>query len=232
MITIRAYIGLNKYRYGFVSSAYTLTHMDESVVRERLRPGRKLDRSRDAQLLECALDVLAESGYEGMTIDAVAARAGAARATVYRRWPTKAELVFEAVVNAAIPVPENIPDTGSLAGDFAALTSDEARAANARMMQVVAGLLPTLADNAELTRAVNDGLTKPRITVMRIMLERAERRGEIPAGRNLDILANVVPAMIAWRSIMLREPADADFVRQVLEDVLLPAAGVGQAAKK
>ncbi len=206
--------------------------MDESVVRERLRPGRKLDRSRDAQLLECALDVLAESGYEGMTIDAVAARAGAARATVYRRWPTKAELVFEAVVNAAIPVPENIPDTGSLAGDFAALTSDEARAANARMMQVVAGLLPTLADNAELTRAVNDGLTKPRITVMRIMLERAERRGEIPAGRNLDILANVVPAMIAWRSIMLREPADADFVRQVLEDVLLPAAGVGQAAKK
>lgn len=203
-----------------------LAYMDEPVVRERGRPGRKLDRSRDAQLLECALDVLAESGYDGMTIDAVAARAGAARATVYRRWATKAELVLETVLNAALPVPENIPDTGSLAGDFAALTSDEARAANAQMMQVVAGLLPMLADNPELTRAVNDGLMKPRLTVMRIMLERAEARGEIPTGRNLDILANVVPAMIAWRSVMLREPADAAFVRQVLDDVLFPAAGV------
>lgn len=208
-----------------------LVHMDEPVVRERGRPGRKLDRSRDAQLLECALDVLAESGYDGMTIDAVAARAGAARATVYRRWPTKAELVLETVLNAALPVPENIPDTGSLAGDFAALTSDEARAANTRMMQVVAGLLPTLADNPELTRAVNDGLMAPRITVMRIMLERADARGEIPAGRNLDILANVVPAMIAWRSILLREPADAAFVRQVLDDVLFPAAGLERAEK-
>lgn len=200
--------------------------MDEPAVRERGRPGRKLDLSRNAHLLECALDVLAESGYEGTTIDAVAARAGAARATVYRRWPTKAELVLEAVVNAAIPVPDNIPDTGSLAGDFAALTSDEARAANARMMQVVAGLLPTLADNAELTRAVRDGLTEPRITVMRVTLERAEARGEIPAGRNLELLANVVPAMIAWRSILLREPADASFVQQVLADVLFPATGV------
>jgi AcrR family transcriptional regulator len=202
-----------------------LVGMQEPAVRERGRPGRKLDRSRDAQLLECALDVLAESGYEGMTIDAVAARAGAARATVYRRWPTKAELVLEAVIHAAMPVPEVIPDTGSLIGDFAALTSDEARAANARMMKVVSGLLTTLTDSPELTKAVHD-LTNPRITVMRIMLERAEQRGEIPAGRNLDVLANVVPALIAWRSIMLREPADAAFVRQVLDDVLLPAAGV------
>jgi AcrR family transcriptional regulator len=197
----------------------------EQEIGERAKPGRKLDRSRDAHLLSCTLDVLAETGYEGMTIDLVAARAKAARATVYRRWPTKADLVVEAVLNSDQPGEDDIPDTGSLAGDFAALTSDHARASNGRMMQVVAGLLPNLASNPELSAAVRDRMIGPRTAVMRAVLERAEARGEIPAGRNLDILAIVYPALVAFRALMLREPADAAFIDVVLRDVLLPAAG-------
>jgi hypothetical protein len=65
----------------------------------------------------------------------------------------------------------------------------------------------------------------PRTAVMRAVLERAEQRGEIPAGRNLDILAIIYPALVAFRALMLREPADAAFIEDVLHDVLLPAAG-------
>jgi AcrR family transcriptional regulator len=192
---------------------------------QRGRPGRKLDRSRDPQLLSCTLDVLAETGYEGMTIDLVAARANAARATVYRRWPTKAELVVEAVLSSDQPVVDEIPDTGSLAGDFAALTSEQARASNGRMMQVVAGLLPNLASSPELAAAVRERMIGPRTAVMRTLLERAEARGEIPSGRNLDLLATVYPALVAFHALMLREPTDAAFISDVLNDILLPAAG-------
>ena len=199
----------------------------EQLPAARSRPGRKLDRSRDAHLLDCTLDVLADAGYEGMTIDLVAARAKSARATVYRRWPTKAELVVEAVLNSEQPMADEIPDTGTLAGDFAALTTDRARASNARMMKVVAGLLPNLADNPELATAVRERMIGPRTAVMRAVLERAERRGEIPPGRNLDILAIVYPALVAFKALMLREPADATFIEDILRDVLLPAAGIG-----
>ncbi len=86
----------------------------------RSRAGRKRDHSRDGVILDATLAVVAEHGYDGMTIDMVAARAGSARATVYRRWATKADLVLEAVsrmsrddVNL-----DQLPDTGSLRWDF------------------------------------------------------------------------------------------------------------------
>ena len=59
--------------------------------------GRKRDHTRDTQILEAAIDVLAEMGFDGMTIDMVAARAEAGKATIYRRWPSKADLVLDAV---------------------------------------------------------------------------------------------------------------------------------------
>src|ERR1700712_1282335 len=82
--------------------------------------GRKRDHSRDAEILQAALDVLAETGYDGMTIDMVAARAQAGKATLYRRWPSKAELVLDAVacMKQSDLHPDELPDTGTLRGDL------------------------------------------------------------------------------------------------------------------
>ncbi|MGH2910532.1 MAG: helix-turn-helix domain-containing protein, partial [Solirubrobacteraceae bacterium] len=89
----------------------------------RSRRGRKRDPERNAVILDATLVVLAEHGYDGMTIDMVAARAGSARATVYRRWPTKAELVLEAVARMSRDDvgDDPLPDTGSLRGDMTAM---------------------------------------------------------------------------------------------------------------
>src|ERR1700753_60662 len=85
--------------------------------------GRKRDLTRDPEIMDAALDVLAETGYDGMTIDMVAARAKAGKATLYRRWASKPELVLEAVacmkskgLDLASP-----PDTGTLRGDLVAM---------------------------------------------------------------------------------------------------------------
>ena len=73
------------------------TAATSSGGRHQAKVGRKRDAARDGVILDAALTVLAEQGYEGMTIDMVAAEAGMARATVYRRWAAKADLVLEAV---------------------------------------------------------------------------------------------------------------------------------------
>ncbi|MGH2867319.1 MAG: helix-turn-helix domain-containing protein, partial [Solirubrobacteraceae bacterium] len=92
-------------------------------LRPRSRAGRKRDPGRDGVILDAALAVLAEHGYDGMTIDMVAARADSARATVYRRWATKDDLVLAAVARMSHDDVnlEELPDTGSLRGDIVAM---------------------------------------------------------------------------------------------------------------
>src|SRR4051812_26383711 len=85
--------------------------------------GRKRDHSRDAEILDAALDVLAETGYDGMTIDMVAARAKAGKATLYRRWASKPELVLDAVACMKSTGQDltSPPETGTLRGDLVAM---------------------------------------------------------------------------------------------------------------
>src|ERR1700712_4178711 len=91
--------------------------VDTTVAR---RPGRRRDESKDDAILDATRELLAERGYDGMTMDAVADRAGAGKATVYRRWPSKVQLTVDAVVCAkGVPMAvDEIPDTGSLRGDL------------------------------------------------------------------------------------------------------------------
>ena len=78
-----------------------------------------MDASRDGALREAALELLADVGYDRLTLEAVAARARAGKTTIYRRWSGKAELVVDALVSAKGPL--GFPDTGSLAGDLRAV---------------------------------------------------------------------------------------------------------------
>src|SRR6187397_2503070 len=91
--------------------------VDTTVAR---RPGRRRDDSKDDAILEAARELLAERGFDGMTMDAVADRAGAGKATLYRRWPSKVELTVDAIVcgRGVATTIDDIPDTGSLRGDL------------------------------------------------------------------------------------------------------------------
>src|SRR6201996_1811668 len=111
------------YRFAVSRSVAPGQGQAPSERRPRTKAGRKRDDSRDEVILDAALAVLAEQGYENMTIDMVAAHAGMARATVYRRWTTKADLVFEAVsrMSHSDVNLDQLPDTGSLHGDMTAM---------------------------------------------------------------------------------------------------------------
>src|SRR5215218_6021313 len=159
------------------------------------RLGRKRDHTRDPEILAAAIDVLAETGFDGMTIDMVAARAKAGKATLYRRWPSKAELVLDAVacMKAADIVPETLPDTGSLRGDLIALIKPHSIEEGAKKLQVMAGLVSMLSQSPELADAANAAIVEPRAALNRLLLHRAIDRGEISPECDVDTLASIGP---------------------------------------
>jgi AcrR family transcriptional regulator len=192
--------------------------------------GRPRDESRDAAILEATREVLGEVGYDLLTIEAVAARAKASKATVYRRWPGKAELVVAAIKeNGPQPGPDGAPpcywpDTGSLRGDLLAgarafverLTSEE----GALLCAVMTAQLrdPELA-------AVKAASYDDKRHSCRLLAERAVARGELTSTAGVDTFVEVLPAVMFNRLLLSGEPLDEAFVQHVVDDIALPLLG-------
>lgn len=190
------------------------------------RLGRKRDSSRDQDILDAALDVLAETGYDGMTIDMVAARAKAGKATVYRRWDSKPDLVLDAVACLKVVPLDTLPDTGTLRGDLVAMIKSPAIQDADRKLRIMAGIVSMIARNPELAQAARAALVEPRAAANRILFQRAVDRGEIPADSDIENLALIGPALATYRTLMLQLPVDREFLIQNIDRVILPAAGV------
>jgi AcrR family transcriptional regulator len=165
-------------------------------------------------------------GYERMTMDAVAARAKTGKATIYRRWASKAQLVVDAIASAgqAGTTTANLPDTGSLRDDLLALVATGATKENRKKLQLMAGLISALPHDPELAAIVQDQLVAPRTAQIRDLFERAKARGEIATGRNLDTLALVAPAMTVYQLMVINKPLDRAFYAALVDEILLPMA--------
>lgn len=187
--------------------------------------GRKRDPERDAAILDSAIDVLAESGYNGMTMDMVASRAKAGKATVYRRWSSKAELVLDAVAHLKRSQIDlaSLPDTGTLRGDLLAMFKPESAEEGDRKMRVMAGLASVLLENPQLAEAGDAAIVEPWVAINRIFMQRALERGEISANANILATSQVLPSMAAYRALIQRKPFDLEFLTTMIDCVLLPA---------
>jgi len=197
------------------------------------RLGRKRDHTRDPEILDAAIDVLAECGFEGMTIDMVAARAKAGKATIYRRWPSKADLVLDAVacMKAADLDPERLPDTGTLRGDLVAMIRPRSIEEGERKLRIMGGLFGMISTSPELAAAAHEAIIEPRLAVNRLFLQRAIDRGEVAADRDIDLLATVASGMAAFRMLVEQQPLDADYLLSLIDHVILPAAGIAPEAR-
>lgn len=203
-----------------------MTQIEHVEAKPRL--GRKRDHTRDPEILEVALDVLAETGYDGMTIDMVATRAKAGKATLYRRWPSKADLVLDAVVcmkSKDIDL-DALPDTGTLRGDLVAMIKTPSIRESERKLKVMAGIASMIARSPELAAAAQNALVEPRASINRVLFRRAIERGEIPADSDVEQLCMIAPAMVAYSVLMLGKPVDREFLVSIIDKVVLPAAGL------
>lgn len=183
--------------------------------------GRPLDRSRDTAILAAAMEILAEIGYDRLTMDLVAARARAGKAALYRRWPSKAELVVNALARHSPCMPE--PDTGTLRGDLEAILVPPDNE-DVFMTAVVAGLATACRRDPQLARAFREKFMENTNRVLRHVFERALERGEIPEERDLDLLIEITPALFFSRSLVTGMLPDEVHVRRMIAEVILPAA--------
>jgi AcrR family transcriptional regulator len=189
------------------------------------QPGRKRDQSLDGALLDATLDLLAEVGAAGLTMDAVAARAGAGKAALYRRWSSKSDLIIAAVARMKRDQVDlaNLPDTGTLRGDLLALFRPEPIEHGARKLKIMTALASLLAQDQTLADAANGAIVEPWAEAHFALMQRAVARGEISATADITTLSQVIPSMAAYRSLVQRKAFELGFLVSMVDTVILPA---------
>ena len=181
-------------------------------------PGRP-PAAREQAILDAALALLAEVGYDRLTMDAVAARAHSSKATIYRHWPGKAELVTDAL-NACLVADHRAPDTGSLRQDLVEYVERVHDVLAGRQGDLLLAVAFAARTDAALAEQMHERLmAKP--SVVGAILEQARARGEavaLGAGERAD---DVAPALLLLR-LLGGLPLDRAYLRSVVDDVLVP----------
>lgn len=191
-------------------------------------PGRPPDPRLDAAILGAALTLVAEVGFDRMSIEEVARRASTAKTSVYRRWPSKDALVLSAVRFYMRETPEPrgsgpADDTGSLRGDLLAHARRLAARLTRERVAIFAGLLVAMRANPTLADAVRGQLIEAEIGVVQLLLQRAVKRGELREDRPAALLAMLLPAVLFTRLLVLDAPLDDQFLTRLVDQVLVPA---------
>jgi len=178
------------------------------------------DDPRAAELRVVILDLVARLGYDRVTMDSIALAAKASKTTVYKRWPSKASLVIDAVREHAATLLTDPGGSGSLRDDILAIVSQTAAKLNEEK-DLVIGLLAAARRDDELMTALAEHIRVPGETIGRLPIQRAIERGELPPDSNTLLIAEVAMPMLMHRALW-REPLDDAFVTHVVDDILLP----------
>jgi AcrR family transcriptional regulator len=176
---------------------------------------------RETELLEVTLRLLQQHGYDRLTVDAVAATARASKATVYRRWPSKAELVLAAFIEGIrqVAVP---PDTGSLRGDL--LRLGELICQQARQhASTIRAVLVEVSRNPALNDVMQHQFVDQRKALIQHILRQAVDRGEIDAAAISNELWDLLPGYLIFRSIIPSRPPTQHTVRVLVDYVIIPS---------
>ena len=178
---------------------------------------------REQEILDATLDVLADVGYDRLTMDAVATRARASKATLYRRWNGKVSQVIEALQSQKGP--QVAPDTGTLRGDLIETFCGMGGLDDQRQMAVLGAVLTAIGRDADFAEAFRRDFLAPKITVAEEVFRRARERGEIQDGVDLDLLTHALPGIVLHRRFVLGRTPSVDVVTRVIDQIILPAAG-------
>lgn len=183
------------------------------------RPGRRRDPGKDDVILQATRDLLVERGYQAMTMDSVAERAGVGKATVYRRWSSKVRLTVDSLMCSPQLHADEVPDTGSLREDLLSVAGLVTRMKNDELMS---GLIVAVKQEPEVAGVFHEQFVAGRVRLMRTLLERARERGEVHPGADLDMIAAVAPAMIHYGKAVAHVAIDQAFAERLIDSVVLP----------
>jgi AcrR family transcriptional regulator len=181
----------------------------------------RVEGDRELEILQATLDVLADVGYDRLTMDAVATRAKASKATLYRRWNTKAALVIDGLTSQKDP--GSMPDTGSLRDDLIAMSCGFQGFTDSKTVGVLAAVITALNRDADFALQFRHEFIEPKMRMSRGVYERAQARGEIRDDLDLDLLAPALAGIVLHRIFLLGNPPTDDEITQIIDQIIIPA---------
>lgn len=193
-----------------------MTPSEAAVQRPRVEGDRELE------ILAATLEVLADVGYDRLTMDAVATRAKASKATLYRRWTNKVSLVIEALVHSKGP--HEVPDTGSLKGDLEAVFCGMGGLADQQTVAMFGAIVTALTRDPAFAEAFRRDVLGPKIETSRLIWERAAARGELRDGLDLDLFEPALAGIVLHRVFVMGEVPDPDLITRVIDQIIVPSA--------
>ncbi|WP_433563052.1 TetR/AcrR family transcriptional regulator [Nocardia sp. CA-151230] len=189
--------------------------MTDSEVRRRT--GGRSARVRQA-VLDATLEVLADNGFDQLSIGAVATRAGVHESSIYRRWKTRERLIFDAMLeHSAENLP--VPDTGSLRTDLIAFNRSMVAIVDSPLGTMLGRAMASASDNPELAESRAE-FWRIRLDGARVMLDRAIERGELETAPDPWLVLEILTAPIHFRKLLTREPLSDDYAERVVDLVL------------
>jgi AcrR family transcriptional regulator len=184
--------------------------------------GRPADSYRVAAICDAALELLQEVGYDRLTVDAIATRAHASKATLYRHWPQgKAQIVVAALTARSTP-PVVCSDTGSLRSDLLALLSAVAALLTREDIGLMAGLLLAMRSDEELAAAVRKQVLEDKEGLADRLIVQAQARGEYVRPDAAALLRELLPALLFTHPLLHGAAIDDPYLKHVVDDVILP----------
>ncbi|MFJ6901885.1 TetR/AcrR family transcriptional regulator [Streptomyces hokutonensis] len=178
----------------------------------------RLTLEREGQLYAVVLDELRGSGYDVLTMDAIAAQSRCSKATLYRKWQGKPQLVAAALRHSFRLAPL---DAGSLADDLYELTR---RISDTRDVELARIIGPACDKNADLAEALHEAIVQPVLDLLRQIIERAVARGELePNNPTAEFLPHMISGAVFARPFIERCEADAEYLKRYMDNVVLPA---------
>ncbi|MCW2846685.1 MAG: TetR/AcrR family transcriptional regulator [Marmoricola sp.] len=188
-------------------------------------PRPRVEGDREDEILDATLHLLREVGYDRLTMDSVARRARASKATLYRRWESKPSLVVDAMVRAKEAPSVDAHDTGSLRGDLVSTFCGSHGMAHSDATGLLGSVITALSSDPEFAARFRTQFIEPKVAVSHAIYTRAIERGEISADLDIDMIAPALAGILLHRSFVLGVLPDDETVERVIDHVILPAVG-------
>lgn len=182
-------------------------------------PGRRRSDRAHQAILQATMEMLSQEGYRDTTIEAIAARAGVGKKTIYRWWPSKAAVVLEAITAySEIYVP--FSDTGSLQGDLLTYFERSFPGLQGKSGTALSGLAAEAQLDPEFASEFQRMFIVPRKDALIALLQRGVDKGEIAPDTNLDVLADLIYGAKWYRLLLYPAPLDEAFAREIVELIM------------
>jgi AcrR family transcriptional regulator len=199
----------------------SIAGVDESTDRAHRPTGPRAE-AREQAILDAALELLMEVGYDRLSIDALAERARAGKATIYRHWSGKAQIVAEAVRRLKADALTVSVDTGTLRGDLISEMVQVCSSMSSEDAAIITGVMSAMRTDAELAGLIRSQVLDSKRGKFDGIIERAISRGELPEGSSAELVEEVIPAMVINQLVIQGLCLDDQFATHVVDDIVLP----------